>query len=121
MLKPEQIDTIFTEAHNADGSRGFRYIVARAIYAKALKDAAEVCKRIGRPAGASDGATYIPGTSTEAVAAILALGEEKGIHACPVCAASLEEKGALKKDAQRQEFLLRKTCFTGNGDGTCAM
>jgi hypothetical protein len=31
------------------------------------------------------------------------------------------ENEALKKDAERLEFLLRKVCFTGNGDGTCAM
>lgn len=47
MLTREQIDIIFTEAHNADGSRGFRYIVARAIYAQALKDAAAACERVG--------------------------------------------------------------------------
>lgn len=32
-----------------------------------------------------------------------------------------DENEALRKDAERLEFLLRKVCFTGNGDGTCAM
>lgn len=70
MLTPEQIDTIFTEAHNADGSRGFRYIVARGIYAQALKDAAEVCETIY----GQTGRTF---DHRACAAAILALGKER--------------------------------------------
>jgi hypothetical protein len=66
MLTPEQIDTIFTEAHNADGSRGFRYIVARAIYAQALKDAAGVC----------DEHASCEEIAQKCASAILALGKE---------------------------------------------
>lgn len=40
---------------------------------EALELAAKVAASIGRPAGASDGGTYIPGTSAEAAAAIRAL------------------------------------------------
>lgn len=68
MLTPDQIDTIFTEAHNADGSRGFRYIVARAIYAQALKDAAAICQSVNNYDN--------PMTANDCAAAILALGKE---------------------------------------------
>lgn len=77
MLTPEQIDAIFTEAHNADGSRGFRYIVARAIYAQALKDAADACKAAPVPesCNAIERALWAV-AAEEHAAAILALGKE---------------------------------------------
>ena len=36
----------------------------------ALEEAAKVAEKVGRPVGASDGSTYVPGTSVEAAAAI---------------------------------------------------
>lgn len=82
MLTPEQIDAIFTEAHNADGSRGFRYIVGRAIYVQALKDAAEVCGKLEEEELCLDVSSdegkhgYAHERLAQAAAAILALGKE---------------------------------------------
>jgi hypothetical protein len=43
---------------------------------RGMERAAEIAKRVGRPAGASDGGTYVPGTSGDAAAAILAAAKE---------------------------------------------
>lgn len=43
---------------------------------EALEEAARIADSVGRPAGASDGATYIPGTSGDAARAIRARAEK---------------------------------------------
>ena len=47
----------------------------RAVRRAALEDAARVASRIGRPAGAGDGDTYVPGSAADAARAIRALME----------------------------------------------
>jgi len=70
MLTPEQMEEAVEAAMEA--THHAMPVIERAVLGKA----AEAAERVGRPVGAGDGDTYIPGTSADAARAILALAGE---------------------------------------------
>lgn len=58
--------------------RDFFDAALRSAYERGVRDSAKMAATVGRPVGAGDGDTYIPGTSSDAVRAIRQLLGVKG-------------------------------------------
>lgn len=72
MKTAEQIAKTLWQKHTvSECMREFDFYAALKEHGEAVRQrAAGVCRTVGRPVGAGDGGTYVPGTSADCAAAI---------------------------------------------------